>query len=149
MIHYHHRQTATPMLVAVALVTAGTLAAFLMVPETRLWMSIVLMVLAVVAFISHSLYTTVTSDVVRVAFGPGLIRRLFRLSTIRTAYVVRNRWYYGWGIRLIPTGWMFNASGLDAVELELTSGHRFRIGTDDPAGLIAAIASAREKTPRN
>jgi hypothetical protein len=37
---------------------------------------------------------------------------------------------------------MFNVSGLDAVELELISGKRFRIGTDHPEGLETAIRQA-------
>jgi plasmid stabilization system protein ParE len=50
---------------------------------------------------------------------------------------------YGWGIRLTPSGWMFNVSGLDAVELTLRSGKRFRIGTDDPRDVIQALEKAR------
>ena len=38
---------------------------------------------------------------------------------------VRNKWYYGWGLRGIPGGWMFNVWGLDDVELDRrrTRGH--------------------------
>jgi hypothetical protein len=73
-------------------------------------------------------------------FGCGLIRREIRLSEIQAVSVVRNRWTSGWGLRLIPGGWMWNVSGLDAVELRLRNGRRFRIGTDQPAALRAAIA---------
>jgi hypothetical protein len=34
---------------------------------------------------------------------------------------------------------MFNVSGLDAVEIEQTDGKGFRIGTDEPKRLEAAI----------
>jgi hypothetical protein len=34
---------------------------------------------------------------------------------------------------------LYNVSGLDAVELKLKSGDIHRIGTDDPAGLAAAL----------
>ena len=54
---------------------------------------------------------------------------------------VRNKWIYGWGIRRLPGGWMYNVWGLDAIELDLVSGKRFRIGTDDPDGLLAAITA--------
>jgi hypothetical protein len=33
-------------------------------------------------------------------------------------------------------------SGYRAVELRFTNGRRFRIGTDDPAGLAAAVRQA-------
>jgi len=40
---------------------------------------------------------------------------------------------------MISGGWMYNVWGLDAVELNLTSGKVFRIGTDEPAELLAAV----------
>lgn len=75
----------------------------------------------------------------RCFFGPGLIRRTIAVHEIVAARPVRNRWYYGWGIRLTPSGWMFNVSGLDAVELSLASGARFRIGTDRPSEVMMAL----------
>jgi hypothetical protein len=72
-------------------------------------------------------------------FGPGFIRKRVVLSEIREVKVVKNPWYYGWGIRLTPAGWLFNVSGLNAVEIELASGRRFRIGTDQPDVLAEAI----------
>ena len=38
----------------------------------------------------------------------------------------------------MPSGWMFNVSGLDALELVLANGKRFRIGTDNPNDVIEA-----------
>jgi hypothetical protein len=35
---------------------------------------------------------------------------------------------------------MYNVWGLDAVELELQSGKKFRIGTDEPAELLAILS---------
>ncbi|MDY7014940.1 MAG: hypothetical protein SVX43_15355 [Cyanobacteriota bacterium] len=58
------------------------------------------------------------------------------------AVAVKNPWYYGWGIRLTPRGWLFNVSGLDAVEISLNSGRHFRIGTDRPRELERAIRRA-------
>ena len=51
----------------------------------------------------------------------------------------------GWGIRLIPNGWLWNVSGLGAVELSLVNGQRFRIGTDEPEQLATAIQGALKK----
>jgi hypothetical protein len=55
---------------------------------------------------------------------------------------VRNPWYVGWGIRMGPSGVVWNVSGLDAVELALSE-KRFRIGTDEPEALVEAITRAR------
>ena len=87
----------------------------------------------------HSLTVQVDDAAIRLRFGPGLIARSIPLDQIATCRAVRNRWFYGFGIRYTFTGWMWNVSGLDAVELTYTSGKRFRIGTDDPQELAAAI----------
>ena len=71
-----------------------------------------------------------------------LISREIRVSEILGVSAVRNPWTYGWGLRLIPGGWLWNVSGLDAVELQLRNGTLFRIGTDEPDALHAAIANA-------
>ena len=94
------------------------------------------------AFILLSLWslTTVVSDNdVKVWFGIGLISRRIALNQITSARMVTNHWIYGWGIRWIPGGWLWNVSGLDGVELALVNGRRFRIGTDEPERLAAAI----------
>ena len=78
-------------------------------------------------------------------FGPGLIRRRTRVADIRSVAAVRNRWYYGWGLRLTPHGWLYNVSGLDAVELELVNGRRVRVGTDESQELVRAIQAAMRR----
>ena len=86
-----------------------------------------------------SLTAVVSSDDVRVWFGIGLIRRRIALNRIASVSAVTNHWIYGWGIRWIPGGWLWNVSGLDGVELSLTNGRPFRIGSDEPEQLAAAI----------
>lgn len=41
--------------------------------------------------------------------------------------------------RSISGGWIYNVWGLDAVELDLASGRKFRIGTDETIDLAAAL----------
>jgi hypothetical protein len=83
----------------------------------------------------------------RIAFGLGLIRRTISLRTIQAFAPVRNRWYYGWGIRLTPNGILYNVSGLSAVEVLLDDGRRVRVGTDEPDALVGALASATRIAP--
>ena len=96
-------------------------------------------VLLLVLLIFRSLTIDIDDRELRCWFGDGLIHRRFELADIVEARPVRNHWYYGWGIRLTPSGWMFNVSGLDAVELVLTNSKRFRIGTEDPGEVVEAI----------
>lgn len=88
-----------------------------------------------------SLTVRVDEGAVKLRFGVGLIRRTIPLGRIQAAARVRNRWWYGWGIHLTPHGWLWNVAGLDAVELRLEEGKVFRIGTDDPEGLEAALST--------
>ena len=51
----------------------------------------------------------------------------------------KGKWWYGWGIRRIPSGWLWNVSGLDGVEFRLESGKAFSVGIDEPDALVAAV----------
>jgi len=87
-----------------------------------------------------SLTTEVSESSVHLSFGLGLIHRTIDRSTIARVIQVRNSWWYGFGIRYTPHGWMWNASGLDAIEITYKNDKKFRIGTDDPEGLLKALS---------
>ena len=82
-----------------------------------------------------------------VQFGYGLYSKRFLLNEIVSVKIVKNHWYYGWGIRLWfwPYMWIYNISGFDAVEIELSNGKIYRIGTDEPKKLEYAIQQAIKK----
>jgi len=98
-----------------------------------------LFVVLVLSF--HSLTVEVYSGRVLIRFGIGWIRKSVDLAHVTGCKMVRNSPLYGWGIRFIGRGWLYNISGLDAVELEFTNGRILRIGTDEPERLQAAIAA--------
>lgn len=104
----------------------------------------VLAIVVLAGVIFSTLSVMVTEDQVKLHFTFGLFRTSFPLMKIKTVRVVRNPWYYGWGIHLTMRGWVYNVSGFSAVELELINGNRYRIGSDDAAGLAEAIATALE-----
>jgi len=85
----------------------------------------VLAVLGVCLVLFPTLTVAVSDDRVEFWFGPGLIRRRIRASDIRSCRVVRNRWYWGWGIRLLPRGLLYNVFGLDTVELAMRAAGLF------------------------
>ena len=74
-------------------------------------------------------------------FGPGFWKKEIPLENIAGTEEVTNKWYYGWGIRYTPYGWLYNVSGLSAVEVRLRSGKNIRLGTDEPTSLKQAIDS--------
>ena len=101
-----------------------------------------ILILLMCGWVFGSLTVTVDEDEIQHWFGPGFWRKTYLLLDIASVKKVRNSWIYGWGIRLTPHGWLYNVSGLDAIEVELRSGRKLRIGTDDPDGLIAALQPA-------
>ncbi|SET42311.1 hypothetical protein [Thalassotalea agarivorans] len=98
--------------------------------------------IAVVAFLFSSLNISIDETSLYWSFGPGFWRKSISLSDIASARIVDAKWYYGLGIRLIPTGWLYIVSGTKAVEVTLTSGKRISLGSDETDALLAAIQQA-------
>lgn len=102
--------------------------------------------LMVIILFTISSFTALTVSLdekfLRLKFTYGIFGKKFLLSDIASAKVVKNCWYYGWGIRLVflpQKVWIYNISGFDAVEIVLKNGKVYRIGTDDPAELERVI----------
>lgn len=76
-----------------------------------------------------------------VNFGPfPLISFRIPLDQIRGCGQERSRWIDGWGIHWTPgRGWLYNVWGYDCIRLDL-DGRSVRLGTGDPAGLMAWLA---------
>jgi hypothetical protein len=102
-------------------------------------------VLLLIGLCFGALQVRVDHDAVRCVFGIGVLRKRIPAIDIVSVEIVRNKWYYGFGIRFTPTGWMWNVSGLDAVMLTLKNGKRFRIGTDEPQKLARAISEMLDR----
>jgi hypothetical protein len=140
---YRHTQFGTVTVISVV----AAIALVVVIAGRTGWHPIPVVV-SIALGVSLLLFYCLTIDIdrerVRCAFGPGLISKQVPLVEIAAARAVRNKWYWGWGIRLTPSGWMFNVSGLDAVELELVGGGRFRVGTDEPDAVVRAIVQAKE-----
>lgn len=107
------------------------------------WFQAVMVVLVGVGLVGARLTATVDDATIVASFGWGWPRRRIAVADVVDAGLVRNSWWHGWGIRKVRRGWMFNNAGRDAVELSLVSGRVFRIGTDQPGELLAAIDGVR------
>ncbi|HNP75203.1 MAG TPA: hypothetical protein PKL09_02430 [bacterium] len=91
-----------------------------------------------------TLTTAIDKKYLRLRFGYGIFRKKFLLSDIISAKQVKNHWYYGWGIRLCLGSkmWVYNISGFDAVEIVMKNEKIYRLGTNTPNELVAAIQRA-------
>jgi hypothetical protein len=106
----------------------------------------VFVVLVLTAFVFRKLTIKIENEMLRACFGSGLICKKVSLAEIVAFRPIRIRWWYGWGIHLVPTpygwGWLYNISGWNAVAIKLRDGRRLALGTNDPDGLVTAIGAA-------
>jgi hypothetical protein len=142
MPDYRHIQIGT---VTLGVLGAGILivVAILLARGSDVLILAVLLILVVTAGVFASLTVELRGGVLTFWFGPGLLRKRVQVATIQSCSVVRNPWWYGWGVRWTPRGWLYNVSGRAAVELILIDGRRLRIGTDEPHQLCDAVERAR------
>lgn len=153
MDYYRHRQPAhlvVALLVGAAVFTISL--SFTVRPDEqfmRFYFYGLTLLLLIVTRLFASLNVTVNEQEVVAAFGPGWFKRRINLGEIESVESVTNKWWWGWGIRRIPNGWMYNVSGLDAVELKLKKGTVFRIGTDEPEKLEEAVKNALDLSARH
>jgi hypothetical protein len=144
---YRHTQTGYPMLAGLAFglwAQGGSLMRDWRQGKQRLWLYAPGMLAFAAFMLAFSRLTvTVEGTTLSVAFGGGLARRRFDVRSIDKVSITKTSWLTGWGIRLTPSGWVYNASGRGAVQLRLASGRRFTIGTNEPEALFAAIEAAR------
>lgn len=139
-MQYRHTQFGNVIIAAVGIVVAAILVHFLVSGSIPLIEAGLAILLLITLFLFASLTVEVNHLSVVCSFGPGFIRKEIKLSDVIDARPVTNSWLAGWGIRWIPGRYtLWNVSGLQAVELTLTNGKRFRIGTDEPDSLVRAI----------
>ncbi len=147
MIRYQHKQigyVSTITLVIGLLFVAGLMAIY-----GFNWVGLVVLItIGIFLVLFATLTVVIEEDAIEIRFGVGFIRRKFPLHEIESCRVVKNPCYYGWGIRLTPYGWLYNISGLYAVEIEMKTGKKYRIGTDVPDELEKAIRESIEITAR-
>ncbi len=104
---------------------------------TTIAVSVVILLLASFTTLS----VKVDHDYVRLKYGYGIFRKKFSTEDIVSAKAVKNKWYYGWGIRYVfwEPFWLYNVSGFYAVEIKMANGKINRIGTDEPKKLEYAV----------
>ena len=142
---YEHTQVG--YLIIVAMVATLVLIGVILANSGINWIAISVMVIIAAALVLFvSLTVVIQEEEMEVKFGPGLVKKRFKLSEIQSCQVVKYPWYYGWGIRMTTQGILFRVSGLYAVKIQLVTGKQYNIGTDTPQELEAAIQSAISKT---
>lgn len=108
--------------------------------------SIMLLIIFILSSFA-TLTVSINEKYIRIKFGYGLFQKKIFINEIDSVKVVKNHWYYGWGIKLWlwPTTWIYNVSGFKAIELIMKNGKIYRIGTDEPTKLESAIVTKINK----
>ena len=149
---YCHTQVGWWLIVTLGIVCLAILAIFsgvelgrqsLPPTDARIIGWVVFATLVITAVLLTTLTVRVTSDSVVWRFGPGVVRFSLPLAEITSVATTRTPLWAGIGIHWIFTGWVYNVSGRDAVELTKRDGSKVWIGTDEPDLLAAAIERAR------
>jgi hypothetical protein len=139
-MRYEHTQCGTFMLVMFIVLAIAFAVIGYSLPDPGRWGALVVVLgLAVLAWLFSSLTVSVDDSELQWRFGPGLWSHRMALADIAGVSIVRNSALNGFGIRMRPGFRLYNVSGLDAVELRLKNGDIRRIGTNDAVGLAAAL----------
>jgi hypothetical protein len=139
MTRYEHTQIGQTIIWGVLGATAFVAIAGTLARGSPGALLIIEVILLICAVLFCKLTIKIENGTLRAWFGPGHVRKAVAIAEIAKCEPVRIPWWYGWGIRLTPYGWLYNVSGLDAVVITLRNGSKFALGTDDPHGLAAAI----------
>ena len=110
-----------------------------MLPRLGLSLALPVLVVTPIMVVFSRLTVTVTRAELHLAFGLGRPCRTFERARIASAEPHRIPWWYGFGIRRTPKGWMWNVRGLDTVLITHTDG-AFLVGTDEPERLAATLS---------
>lgn len=91
-----------------------------------------------------SLTISIDKENIQIKFGFGIFKKYYLLKEITSVKIVKNKWYYGLGIKYFAPKqmWIYSISGLDAVEITLKNKSIKRIGTDETKKLERAIKQA-------
>ena len=136
---YQHKQIGTALLLVMgAVILFVSLIAFDKNNEV-IWPLII--IVGLISFLFHSLNIKVNNSEIKWSFGPGFWKKSVKLEAVNSVRVINTKWYYGLGIRYIPSGWLYTVSGTKAIQLELKDGSKINLGTNDPDNLVEVIKS--------
>jgi len=147
---YKHTQIGHVLIISLGLgALLSAIGIFLVMYFSPEQMQLGLLILTLVMFTTiiclilvYSLTIQIKDGFLRFWFGPGLIRKKIPLGDIAFCKPVKIHWWNGWGIHFTQFGTLYNVSGMYAVAIELASGKKLAVGTDEPEKLADAINAA-------
>lgn len=101
---------------------------------------ITFLIYVLIILFQYQLVITIDRNFVNFKMGIGIIRRKYPLANLKYCRPVTNNPLYSIGIHIIPNGWLYNVSGLKAIELGFKDKPTIiRIGTNKPEEISEVI----------
>ena len=111
--------------------------------EGRLLVVLIMIALyLLVLALFYALTVQISDGKLKFWFGIGLISKTYSLNEIQSNQEVKDPWYYFWGVKSIPGGWLYAIAPGNALELVLKNGKIVHLGTNQPKELKKAIDAA-------
>ena len=140
---YHHKQIGY-LLIGALLAGLIFIGILMFKTEFNPITVFVLIVIGICLYLFHSLTIEINDQHLIFFFAHGFLKKKIAIAEIEKAEIVTNRWYYGWGVRLIKNGWLYNVSGFKAVEIQKKDGKTVRIGSDEPENVKQVIEKLKD-----
>jgi hypothetical protein len=141
---YKHTQFGASTLtifVAAGILTAAVVSS--MLAEDRLFVAfVVIAAYFIIVALFYAFTVEISEEKLKFWFGIGGIRKAYSLEKIRSTKEVVNPWYYLWGIKSIPGGWLYAIGPGTAVEIVFKNSKVIRLGSNQPKELKQAIDKA-------
>jgi len=144
--------TFTVIIMSILLIVfAVLLLAHGFLPDQETYLNVFLVLTAMACLIIfYKMTITIDNESISFKLGIGIVGKSYKIADIESCDPVKNSFIYGWGIHKIPKGWLYNVSGLKAIELRFKDSTRVvRIGTDNPdeiAGVITDLIGAESES---
>jgi len=144
---YRHTQYGALMFIVFLITgTLITVVALNIIAEDRILSAILMIMLYLSGLVMfYALTVDVSEKKLKFWFGIGVVRKTIVLSEIQSTKVVKNPWYYFWGVKSIPGGWLYAIAPGTAVEIKLRNGKIIQLGTDQPKELNQALETSRQR----
>jgi len=106
----------------------------------------VLMLVCLLTF--YRIVIEVDENYITFKLGIGLFKKTYQINDLTSCSSVRCSFISGFGIRKIANGWLYNVSGLDAIELKFNDRKDIiRIGTNKSDEIASLVSSFIKETP--
>ena len=96
----------------------------------------------VVYMLFYKLTLKIRGSHLRVIYGIGIIKIVFKIDELLAVEPIKTPWWYGLGIRITPKGMLYNIHGLKAVRIEYISKGKEKsvmVGTAEPEKLTRVL----------